>query len=158
MTAHRFDVMWGYFVELALTALSYYLIGLYYGIDAAVRLVNSTAFSWLVLVGIFWALSGQLFVIFIKSLTTEFGKWLSWRGAEGVFKTAFVFSMVVYSSAVVTLIIAGGTRGQRVGRVALALLILSTLNMWTLGKNVMELVRLRREFDRHATGGDGPNA
>jgi len=154
MRHHYPTIIWGFIAEVVLTALIYYLIDLRYGIDTAARWVNNTAHTWLFLVGTFWAFSGQLFVIFINMLKTDFGHWLSWRQAEGVYKTALVLSMIVQFSAAAILIFAGSTKNETVGRVALALLILAPLNMWTLGKNVLDLVGLHREFDQNVSGGD----
>ena len=150
-------VIWGYSIELVFAALVYILVSVCFGTASVVRVVNYSANSWAALVGSFWAFSASLFVIFFKLLMSEFGKWLSWKGRDGIFKTAFVFAMVVHVFAVVALIVAGNTKAEMVGRIALGLLILSTVNMGTLVINVMALVKLYLEFSRHTSDGDGLN-
>lgn len=148
MSPHRWSLLWGYVVEFILTALVYIFIRLSFGTAMAVQVVSGAANSWAALVRGFFALSGGLFAIFVKLLTSDFGNWLSWRQAERVYTGAFVIALAAHVCAIVFLVVAGVTKEETVGRIALALLIFSGVNMCSLMGNVLKVVKLYREFSR----------
>ena len=144
---HRIPrIVWGYLSEAILTSLTYVLLIVSAGEAKLVRFVSSTAGSWSTLVGILIGLSVALFVLFVHSLSTDFGDWLITRHADGVFKTAFMYTLCVNVLAFSALVVAGYSKRPLPSYVALGLLIYALTNFVSTIKNVSDLLKLQRTF------------
>lgn len=146
MKRYMGEASWGYVSEGILTGLVYLFLVQWLGSDKLARFVSSTANSWAYLIGLLSALSVALFALFVHILSTEFGDWLCSRGADGVYKAAFMYTLCVNVLTFCSLIAAGYSKRALAAYVALGLLIYALTNFVSTVKNVSDLLKLQRLF------------
>jgi hypothetical protein len=148
MRAGRAKIIWGYLVEVLLAGLICLGGWLFVDVDALVNFVHKTANCWMTLVGAMLALNGTLFVLFIQSLTTDFGGWLKWRGGDGAYKAAYIWVLLIDLVAFVGLIVVGYRKDGILCALTIGWLVYAAINEVTFLKNVMAVVGLNQEFQQ----------
>lgn len=131
---------------MILTSLVYLFLIVYVGGQGLVRFVAATASSWSALIGILVGLSVTLFALFVHSLSTDFGGWLISHQADGVFKSAFIYTLCVNVATFTALVIAGYSKHSSASYVALGFLIYALTNFISTVKNVSDLLKLEKAF------------
>lgn len=148
MRTGRGKIIWGYLVEVLLAGLVCLGGWLFVDVDIMADFVHKTANCWMTLVGAMLALNGTLFVLFVQSLTTDFGGWLRWRGGDGAYKTAYVWVLLIDLIAFVSLIFVGYRNDGVVSVLTIGWLVYVAINEVTFLRNVMAVVGLNQEFQR----------
>src|SRR3990172_10789541 len=137
MRTGRGKVVWGYLVEVLLTALICLLGWRAADVGDLVTFFHNTANSWMVLIGAMFTFNAALFVVFVQSLTTDFGGWLKWRGGDRVYKTACIWVLIIDLIAFMALIVMGYHANGIIGVVTIAWLVYTIVNEVTFVRNVM---------------------
>lgn len=146
MKQYRFILFWGYVVELLLVLVVYGIILNYVDRQDLPRIVQD---NW----GIFCGVSGGLlaigvtFLIFILQMAnSEFGKYLAWRKADVHYWRAYQVQVFLFFLATVMPIIAGLGKSAWAGHAAWIFLLYATVNVLTVIRNTVGLVRLQQTF------------
>jgi hypothetical protein len=146
MTNRWILVGWGYASELVLTifvCLGFKLLfpafrpGAF--VIAAWEPLSVT--SGLLLAGAFAVL-----IAFYQQNNTEFGRYLHWRSAFGVYSLAFITPVAVYILTVVTLVLAGYSKSAWVAMSGFLLFVYSLINLYSLIWNLHCVMRLHNLF------------
>lgn len=144
---HRIlKIAWGYLAEVMLTSLVYVFLVLFVGGAGLARFISATSGSWSTLIGILVGLSVALFSLFVRSLSTDFGDWLISKHSDGVFKSAFMYTLCVNVATFLVLVIAGYSKHPITSYVALGFLIYALTNFISTIKNVSDLLKLQKTF------------
>jgi hypothetical protein len=138
--------VWAYFAELLLTFL------LWLGLVTVVPNFNiadftiATSGALSLISGLLFAGSFAVFVAFYQQSGTEFGRFLSKKGAFGTYSFALGFPVGVYAASLLLLLIAGYTKVPWIATAAFLLFVYGIVNLYSLLANMSGLMRLHNLF------------
>lgn len=147
--AKKFLIVWAYAIELIAAALIMLLLGLLIGTPTMMTFIVDTANDFAtVFSGVMLAAAlGFLWTLYSKS-DTDFYQWLESKGAFAVYLHACMYAVAVYALSACSLITIKHVKSNGFMWATFFLLILAVLNLYTLIKNVCDLMRLTAKFQQ----------
>ncbi len=146
-------VLWGYTVELILSALLLILASMLLGIEKVSGFVGASGGALIGLVTVLLALKSAFLWELFSKVDAPFYKWLGTRGSLKHYVTAVVYATLVSLLAALFLIFSTIVEIQTYRMVCAFLVIHSVINGFTLVENVSSLMRLNTEFNNHTPNG-----
>lgn len=146
-------IAWGYVVEIALTGAVYLLLRTIWTKAELMDFVSATWAAWAGLTGGLLALGVAVFCTFAQLVVGEFGDWLVSRRADHIFRGAFAYVILVFFVATALLILADYTRNVVIAHLALAGIVYSAINLYSLLRNALDLLRLNHAFRKAKNDG-----
>lgn len=142
-------IFWAYAVELLLTLIMYGLLLSHIGNAKAVSLIcDHWATISKVAVAIV-ALSGAILLYYYQVLDSEFGKYLSWREADGRFLRVFQFQTVLPLLTLFASVSVSFTKNTLLSHLVWILFLYTCINGLTVIINIGRIVRLKQKFRFH---------
>lgn len=142
-------VIWGYAVELGISALAVVLLCLWVGIDPLLTFLRTAALDIATLFGAVMLAAALAFLwTFFSKADTPFYRWLDSKGALRVYLGATEYAVLVSLLSTSSLVIYKHVDNKSLGLAAAFLLALALANMYTLVSNVIGLMRLNTLFMR----------
>jgi hypothetical protein len=142
-------VIWGYAVELVISALAVVSLCLWVGIDPLLTFLRTAALDIATLFGAVMLAAALAFLwTFFSKADTPFYRWLDSKGALRVYLRATAYAVLVSLLSTSSLVVYKYVDNKSLGLAAAFLLALALANMYTLVSNVIGLMRLNTLFIR----------
>ena len=150
MATDRVLIGWGYLVELILAVLLYAAAATFRVPSDIPAFILKTGSSWTSTLEVLLALSGALLIAVVANLfLTDFGKFLSERGAGGIYMWAYGSVALIFLISTVALKLTSWSQADGLLRTAFIMLLYSAINSVTLIKNTVELAGLLLKHRSH---------
>ena len=142
-------VFWAYIVEVVASTVIVFLTFAILEFSEVIRFVHSSAkdvasnFAVVLLaasLGLFWT--------FYSKSDSPFVQWLHEKEAFEVYARSFLFSIGVYVLLVASLILVMNTSSSLVAILSIWLSVLGLINVYSLIKNIYDLIKLNALFNR----------
>jgi len=145
----RFTIWWGYAVELIAAALTLGALLLWIEPVAVVAFLRNAAIDIATLfsAAVFAAAVGFLWSLYAKD-DSKFYRWLAKNGAFSAYLNGTIYVIGIAFFTTGCLLVCKHVNNVPIGLVAFYMLLLTSINMYSLIGNVASLMRLNAEFNR----------
>lgn len=142
-------VAWSYAVELLASSLILVLLCLWLGSAAVATFVRTAAMDIATIFStvMFGGSLAFLWTLFSKA-ETPFFRWLEQKGALCVYVSATIYTVAVSFLSAATLVLAKYVDAEPIGLIAMFLLLMAVLNLYTLVVNVSGIMKLNAKFEQ----------
>lgn len=140
--------LWAYVVEIVAASLLLCAVVAWFGVGTISAIIDAAGtgvasqFATVMLAGSF----GMTWTFYAKA-DTDFARWLVEKGAFDVYAHALVTSVGVYAALLFSLLVAVSTNSQWIDLFAAWLSVLGAINVYTMLKNVLDLMKLTAKFN-----------
>lgn len=142
-------VYWGYLSEIVLATLCLVIVFTIFESLEIVSFIRNSAVDFAAYFsGIMLAGSIAFYCVFYSKSDTPFSSWLYEKGAYRIYEKMFIFAICLYSILTLALVVTKNSDNNPVAFIALWLLILGLLNLYTFLKNIIDLHGLNMEFNK----------
>lgn len=141
-------IFWGYIVELILAGAVYILLLWVVGGERLALFLSTTWAAWSALCGTVLAAAVAMFILIVQMLTSEFGGYLVSRSADIQFKQAFGFAIAYSFIGTIAFVFVGNVGWRPTTHIAGVFLLLTTINLYTMVTNTINLHRLYVLFEK----------
>lgn len=145
----RYLIWWAYAVELLLSGLLLLALCLWFDSTNVIAFIKNTAIDTATLFSTaMFGTSLAFFWTFYSKADTEFYQWLDSRGALNTYSMATMYVVIISSLSLFSLILLEHINNDKFSLIATFLLILAIINLYTLVRNVIGLMKLNSKFNR----------
>jgi len=143
----KYKVAWAYTKEIMLVACLQTFAQLLWGMHPVLDFIARTAKDWAQLAGVLLAAALVIWGMYVNFITSGFGDYLRSTGREVTYRNAFSTAILAPTLAVVLLIIASGVPVGIVHQFAMAMMLYTLANIYTMYRNIVNLSAHKRKFD-----------
>lgn len=144
----KFLTFWGYIIELLLACATYVLLCYWVSPEELSSFWRKTWIAWCSVCGIVLAAAVTMLIQVVQLLTSEFGGYLTSRSVDSTFKRAYGFAVLVSFFGIVSFVLAGNISSSWLAHAAGMFLMLMSINLYTMIKNLFNLQRMNALFEK----------